>query len=225
MKSFIQTENFTVIMPPSVSMVINDFASSEGFPLGRRTLHIIGGTGAGQVRDVVSNTNSTLVVTPAWTVVPDNTSIIEIRKEAMEVLGEPSSLYDARNNRQFVERKGSLYSLSYQVQVIGSNPEQTIYLYTILKAILTLSRLFLEGQGVINLKMGGTDFLPRTDYLPDMAYMRALNLQFMYPFDVFEPLEDLVTQFNISLIATAEGQSTTLIDSELEVGKPLITVI
>ncbi len=40
-----------------------------------RTVLIVSGTGAGQVRVIASNTGSQLTVTAAWTVTPDNTSV------------------------------------------------------------------------------------------------------------------------------------------------------
>lgn len=170
-----------------------------------QTVRIVAGTGQGQIRELVDNTMTSVVVSPNWTIVPDATSIFEIRGIESEIVGEPSKLYNAQDPTEWIERKGSLYALNYQVQVIGQNPEQTIYLYTVLKSILTLSRLFMEGQGLINLKMGGADFQPRTDYVPDFAYMRTLSLDFQYHFDTYQLLEDLATEFQVTL----EGMDDT----------------
>lgn len=210
------TEN-TIIITNDTEMVSCEFLSAGG---GEATVHIVGGTGRGQIRNLVENTPTVVTVEPNWTIVPDATSIFEIRAPAQEILGEPSALYD-RRSPQFVERKGSAYQLNYQIQVIGQNPEQTIYLFTILKAILTLSRTFLEGQGVINMKMGATDFLPKNDYVPDFAYMRALNLEFLYHFDTFVVLEGLAEEFNIRL---QDSDKVDLISTTLTVGKPAVEV-
>lgn len=165
------------------------------------TLRIVGGKGQGQIRKITANSVDTVMITPNWLTIPDNTSIFEVRSDPDEVLGEPSKLYDKRNGSRFIERRGSLYNVNYQVQVIGSNSESTIFLYAILKAIFTLSRTFMEKHGIINLKMSGTDFLPRAEYAPDFAYMRALNMDFLIPFDVFEDIDPMVNAINLVLEA------------------------
>ena len=189
-----------------------------------RTVHIIGGTGQGQIREITDNTTSSIVVSPNWSIVPDSTSVFEIRGVESDIIGEPSKLYNRRDPTEWVERKGSMYMLNYQIQVIGQNPEQTIYLYTILKSILTLSRLFLEGQGVINLKMGGADFQPRTDYIPDFAYMRTLNLDFQYHFDTFQLLENLATEFQITLESSPPDVDDISVTTVPSIGKTAPTV-
>jgi hypothetical protein len=164
------------------------------------TLHVVGGTGAGQTRGIKAVSHNIVMVAPNWQVLPDDTSIFEIRKTADEVLGEPAKLYDRRSTEEaFIERKGSYYANRYQIQLVGSNQEQTIYLYVILKAIFTLSRLFMEKQGIINFKMSGTDFINRPEYIPDYAFMRAMNVEFDSPFSVFEPMSGLIESFTICL--------------------------
>jgi hypothetical protein len=162
------------------------------------TVHLVAGTGAGQQRSVQTNADNTLMVSPNWSTPPDETTVFEIRKPASEVIGEPRAIYDRRTN-PVVERLGSMYGLNYQIQIIGPNPELTIYLHAIIKSIFTVSRTFLEGQGIINMRMGATDFLPRTEYQPDFAYMRALNVDFLYPFDVFSELGDLADTLRIEI--------------------------
>jgi hypothetical protein len=46
-----------------------------------KAVEIYAGTGAGQTREVVSNTADTLTVTPDWTTTPGTTSIYEVRDE------------------------------------------------------------------------------------------------------------------------------------------------
>lgn len=163
------------------------------------TIAIVAGTGTGQKRDITANSTDTIMVSPNWTTIPDNTSVFEIRASVDEVIGEPAKLYDRRNGTPFIERRGALYNVSYQIQVIGHNPESTIFLYAILKAIFTLSRIFMERNGIIDLKMSGTDFLPRAEYLPDYAYMRAMTMDFKVPFDIFEDIGNGVNTINLLL--------------------------
>jgi hypothetical protein len=170
--------------------------------VGTQQVRIIAGTGAGQVREILGNSRDTLMTTTDWLTIPDSTSQFAIVQPASELVGEPSTLYDRVNTPDFIERRGGLYTLTYTMQVIGPNPEATIYLTSVLKGILTLYRKFLEEQGVINFKMATTDFTPRSEYVPDFAYVRGINVEFVYPFDVFEPLEEVARSFRLVI----EGQ-------------------
>lgn len=169
------------------------------------TVHLIGGTGVGQQRGINANGSDTLMVSPNWQVTPDATTVFVIRNQAQEVIGQPRAIFNKSGGAR-TERLGSLYNLQHQIQIIGPNPEFTIYLHAIVKSIFTLSRTFLEGQGIINMKMGATDFIPRTEYQPDFAYMRALNVDFQYPFDIFSELGELAEEFRLRICqATEDG--------------------
>lgn len=172
--------------------------SIDQYKVGAHTVHVVGGKGVGQQRGIVANGQNTLMVSPNWNPTLDDTSVFLIRKVPSEIIGEPRSLY-VRENAQQIERLGGLYNLAYQVQVIGPNPEFTIYLASVVKSIFTLARQFLEGQGIISMKMGATDFVPRAEYLPDFAYMRALNVDFQYPFDVYAELGEFATSIRVAI--------------------------
>ncbi len=131
---------------------------------------------------------------------------------AEEIIGQPRAIFDKSGPR--TERLGGLYNLNYQIQLIGPNQEFTIYLHAIVKSILTLARIFLEGQGIINMQLGATDFVPRAEYQPEHAYMRALNVDFQYPFDIFKEMGDLATAFTIQLEQGGEPCETILSESE-----------
>lgn len=182
---------------------------------GGRTIHIIDGTGTGQKRNIVANGPSTIMVNPNWTTLPDTTSQFVIRGPEKELVGEPRGLYKNQTS-QFLERKGSYYSTSYQILVIGPNQEQTIYLSIIVKSILTYSRMFLEGQGIINMRLGASDFVPRKEYYPDYAYMRAIEVNFLYPFSIYvEP--EYATELRLVLESTCQcGTLTIVSDTEVQ---------
>lgn len=156
------------------------------------------GTGVGQVRKVSGNSPTVLMVSADWKTIPDSTSVFDIVLPPDEVLGEPSTLYD-RSQDPMLERKGGLYDLSYQLQVMGPNPEMTIFLSVIMKAIFTRFRTFLEGQGIINFALSATDFTPRPEYQPDNAYLRAVNMDFIFPFDTFQGPEGVANSFRLIL--------------------------
>ena len=179
--------------------IASDSWCIDEFRVGGHEVSIIGGTGTGQTRKVTANTPNTLMVDKNWDTNPDNTSAFVVKKtQIQEVIGEPRSLYK-QSQTHLIERLGSMYNLNYQIQVITANSEQTVYLHALVKSILTLARTFLEGQGVINMRLGATDFVPRPEYQPDFAYMRAVNVNFQYPFDIFSELTGLATSFNVYL--------------------------
>lgn len=69
------TVSSTTIGDSGESWVINQFAG--------QIVEITGGTGVGQTRRVVSNTATTLTVSPAWTTTPDTTSDFELNPEVL----------------------------------------------------------------------------------------------------------------------------------------------
>jgi hypothetical protein len=188
-------------------------------------LNIVAGTGLGQSRGISANSQDTIMVSTAWSTIPDATSVFEVRATADETVGEPSKAYD-RRNPVFVERRGHFDTVSYQIQMIGANPEQAIYMTAMVKAIFVIMRTYLERQGIINLKMTVTDFVPRTEYQPDFAYMRAMTVEFVTPFDVFEELST-VQQIQTAIEAepaNSDDYTPVVIENTINVGPPATTV-
>lgn len=178
------------------------------------TLDIVTGTGQGQSRNITANTQRTIMISGTWTVNPDNTSTFEVRKQSDEVLGEPSKLYN-RTNAPVIERRGYLSQAQYQIQVVGSNAAQAIFLTMILKSIFLLAKIFMEGQGILNLKLNSTDFFQKPDYLPDLVYARALNLEFLYPFDIFEELSNVASSMTGAIEGTGLDGNIKIISSSV----------
>lgn len=160
------------------------------------------GKGAGQRRVVSSITprqasdEVVVDVTSNWATTPDDTSVIEFQLTAQRgTTGEPSKLFEPD---QLVERLGSHYSASYQILIVGPNQELTIFLYAIVKAIFVINLEYLQRHGFINPKLGGTDFVAKPEYLPDLAYQRALILEFQHAFDVYLAPE-VIREINMEL--------------------------
>jgi hypothetical protein len=57
----------------------------------------------------------------------------------------------------------------------------------------------MEGQGISDFRLSATDFAPRPEYQPDLTYMRALNMDFLFPFDIFEPQDGIARSFRLVL--------------------------
>lgn len=151
-------------------------------------LRVSAGTGAGQVHTVISAASNSLDTDATFSVQLDGTSVVDIRLvETVELVeGEPSRVY---NENSFYTRRGANYSAQYQLQIIAGHQDEVVYLYSIIKALLLSQRPFFEAQGIQNFKLSGSDFAPRSEYLPSEAYTRALNMEFVYPFSFIEELE------------------------------------
>jgi hypothetical protein len=169
------------------------FNISDPFEVNNLQVRIREGTGAGQVRDVLSiNPNkpagvAVIKVGRAWTTLPDSTSIFSLSTEDdLGVQGEPSKLYTSKS---IVERIGAHYRVSYQLLISGPNPEMALFLYAIVKAIMFVNAQYLQKSGFLNLKMSGTDFVSKPEYFPDLAYSRALIMEFEHSFDVYLEVE------------------------------------
>lgn len=168
---------------------------------------VLEGIGAGQKRQIVNITpepNSVLVdITPAWTTIPNNTSIVKIISLADPegVTGEPSKLFTTDDS---LERRGSLYKSSYQLLVLAQNQELTIFIYTAIKAMFVLGLDFMVKQGIMNFQMSGSDFAPRSEYIPAQAYQRALSIELEYSFDVIVPIEEPSARYLRVVVSTAD---------------------
>lgn len=189
---------------------------------------ILEGTGAGQTRQILmidpvgQGFDSKITVTPAWDVNPDDTSVVMVRTAADQpgVTGEPSKLFSSSD---VIERRGVIYQATYDLLIVGPNPETTVFLYSLVKAIIFLNEGFLVRQGFMNIAMSGTDFTPRTEFYPDLAYQRALTLSFSYSFDVYEKTSGiLIDKIKVALavhdpnVEEVEDPGRTVIETTLD---------
>lgn len=165
------------------------FNVSDPFEFNNLQVVIREGTGGGQVRDVLDITPNrvtntvTVRVSTNWTTLPDSSSVFVFRtNDEIGVTGEPSKLF---TGSAVVERLGANYRVSYQLLISGPNPETTLFLYAIVKAIILINMTYLLKNGFVNLKMSGTDFVSKPEYFPDLAYSRALILEFEHSFDLY----------------------------------------
>jgi len=116
--------------------------TSAGWTVNRFTnavVAIISGTGAGQTRDIVSNTADTLTVTPAWTTNPASGSVYEIYHFDPIERTSPTSVGTNSitvSGKTWVEDRhaGSYITIisgagAGQIKRITSNSADTIYIY------------------------------------------------------------------------------------------------
>lgn len=153
-------------------------------------LHVIAGTGKGQVATICKIGPTTIDIDAPFDVNLDNTSLVDVRSgdTSEQIVGEPSR---ALNPNARVARIGSNYETQYQLDIVAGHQEQVIYLYTVLQAVFFLRRKSLESQGIQALRISGSDFAPRSEFLPDEVFHRVMNLSFTRTFGMLVELEEI----------------------------------
>jgi hypothetical protein len=146
-------------------------------------VHVVAGAGIGQVKYISLVSSEQLDIAGSFAVNCNDTSVVDIRYAELPepAYGQPVRVYESDDMGKL--RIGANYEGQYQLEVLAGNQEEVIYLYTVLKAILFAQREFLEAQGIMALKLSGTDLAPRSELLPDEIFTRSMTLQFTYPFD------------------------------------------
>jgi len=171
--------------------------------LGDTTLWVVDGVGVGEHYRVLSMSSNVFTLDGKFTVTLDSSTKIELRptNDAEAPIGEPSAVYSSTNLN--LVRKGANYDAQYQLSIISGNQDETLYLYSIIKTILFSQRAFMESQGIMALKISGTDFAPRSDFLPSEAFQRTMTLQFVYPFSFIEE-QDAPSSISVGISAGAD---------------------
>ncbi len=160
-------------------------------------LHVVEGAGKGKVYPISLITSSQLDIEGTFELDLDSSSVVDIRyTETPEAAyGSPVRAYEENNGQV---RIGANYDSQYQLDILAGNQEEVIYLYTVLKAILFAQRKFLEAQGIMAVKLSGSDLAPRSEMLPDEIFTRSMTVQFTYPFS-FIVEQDVARQIDIVL--------------------------
>lgn len=168
-------------------------------------VYVTQGTGAGQKKQIEKIFSNFLDIIGTFEVNLDSTSVIDVRLHEDPTLadGEPSRVYDESGA---YARKGAFYDIQYTLDILASQQEQVIYLYYVLKAILISQRQYLEGQGVIGLTIGGSDFAKKSDFIPDEVFQRNMTLTFKSEFSY---LEVLPTYSNLTFNLCVDDQNSS----------------
>lgn len=183
-------------------------------------LHVVAGAGVGQVKNISSITTDQLDIVDTFELNLDSTSLVDIRyaDNPESAYGEPLRSYEQNSG---LLRIGANYEGQYQLEVLAGNQDEVIYLYSVLKAILFSQRSFLEAQGLMSLRISGTDLAPRTELLPDEIFTRSMTVQFTYPFnlmveqEVARAIQITFTSVNPTSPTPYPGQSVLVAEIKL----------
>lgn len=166
-------------------------------PTGCLKLYITDGAGEGEVYDIARLREDGLDIIGTFDPQLDDTSVVDIRKpdDPELAVGEPSRVYAFDGS--FLS-KGVYYDANYNLHVLTAKQDQVIFLYAVVKALLLSQREFLESQGLINLQIGGSDFAPRSEFLPDEVFQRVMTIKFVSPFTFLQEQETF-SQIQVNL--------------------------
>lgn len=88
-----------------------------------------------------------------------------------------------------VEIKSSLYQYKHHLLIVADNPDKCLYLYHIVRYILTKQRDELERHGLLYSQFSGGDAAPDPDYLPETFFVRRLTIKAMAQAQVMHELD------------------------------------
>jgi len=178
----------TLFWPESQRTDIDDFLETI-VHLSNMFMYVVGGTGAGKTYRIFDLDRNSLDIEGQFDPQLDSSSLVDIR--AADTIGhadgEPSRVYTAGTTNLL--RKGANFETQYQMSVLAGHQDEVLYLYSVLKGLLFSQKVYMEEQGIQALQISGSDFAPRTEYLPSEIFQRVMILRFIYPFSFLEELD------------------------------------
>jgi hypothetical protein len=174
--------------------------------LGSYNLHVISGPGVGQVKPICRLGSDFIDIDGIFDVQLTSESVVVIRHadNPGASIGEPSRVY--LSSDPSLIRKGVNYDAQYQLSVLAGHQDEVLYLGALVKSILLSQTPFLEGQGIMALKISASDFTPKNEYLPSEVFQRAMTLRFTYPFSFIETL-DTFRSIDMNITPEAAGET------------------
>ena len=108
----------------------------------------------------------------------ENSSIDPTPPIDVDTIGEPARIFDLAVPR-YREQRGSGFRTSYLMQAMTDNQEFTIFLYAAMKHILLSNLMVLDQNGMMDVSITGTDFLPQPAQQPNFIFMRGVTMTFL----------------------------------------------
>ena len=122
-----------------------------------------------------------------------------ITAQAEEIADIPKIFDKAKP--KYKERRGSGFSCSYLLQVMTDNQDFTVFLYHLVRYIILSNITMFTVNGMHQLRLSGTDFLPQAAQQPNFVFMRGINMNFLYFADHY--VEEGITGDDIEAVAKA----------------------
>lgn len=114
-------------------------------------------------------------------VVDYNKGIIQINDDLQDIIHVDDEVFiQYVRNVSGTEWEGTRMTAQFRIETWTNNGDLTVMLYHLLKFIILSSRDELNGWQFLEQALGGTDFEPLAEYLPEFIYRRILTLEFSY---------------------------------------------
>ena len=141
------------------------------------------------------------------------------------VFEDTPKLFD-KDVQTYKEIRGSGQSCSYLLQVMTDDQDFTIFLYHMIRYIILAGIPTFTANGMHQMRLSGTDFLPQASQQPNFIFMRGINMNFLYFADYFlkegDPELEAVAKAFVINIGDARGDSPDML---AQVQKPAITAV
>ena len=126
----------------------------------------------------------------------------------------------------YKELRGSGQSCSYLLQVMTDDQDFTIFLYHMIRYIILSGIPTFTANGMHQMRLSGTDFLPQASQQPNFIFMRGINMNFLYFADYFlkEGDPDLEAVAKAFIINIGDSRDSSP-DALAEVQQPHITAV
>jgi hypothetical protein len=103
------------------------------------------------------------------------------------------------------EIKTSVYQYKHHLLIVADNPDKCLYLYQIVRYVLTRQRDNLERQGILHSQFSGADAAPDPNYLPETFFVRRLSIRALAQAQVVSEDERLLPLTAVNEISLESG--------------------
>ncbi len=111
-----------------------------------------------------------------WDVIDENKGLIAL-DFPVDLTESDTVTIDYVYKEKGLESYGTFYNSQYRIETWTTNGDLTVLLYHLLKWIMLSSRDYLGEQGLVVQNLGGLDFEPAPEYMPEFVFRRALTFE------------------------------------------------
>jgi|7_EtaG_2_1085326.scaffolds.fasta_scaffold07224_3 hypothetical protein len=136
---------------------------------------------------------------------PDEDSpVVPTPELSKETVGEPRRMFDL-DNPTYKEQRGSGFRTSYLLQIMTDNQDFTVFLYAAIKNILVSNLMVFEKNGLLDISISGSDFMPQAIQQPNFVFLRGITMSFLNYFDYIVDMNDAAEHGELGASPIAKG--------------------
>jgi hypothetical protein len=136
---------------------------------------------------------------------PDEDSPVVPTPELQEeTIGQPRKMFDL-DNPTYKEQRGSGFRTSYLLQIMTDNQDFTVFLYAAIKNILVSNLMVFEKNGLLDISISGSDFMPQAIQQPNFVFLRGITMSFLNYFYYIVDMNDAAEHGELGASPIAKG--------------------